>query len=49
MYMHIPVSVKIVYEVPLLPKILGVKHFYTNRERCEGFARYLCLGVPAWQ
>jgi hypothetical protein len=40
---HISVRVETVYELPLLPNILGMKHFYTNRERCEGFARYLWL------
>jgi len=43
MYIHISVRVETVYELPLLPKILRVKHLYINRERCEGFASYLLL------
>jgi len=34
-YIHISDCIEIVYELPLLPNNTAVKHFGTNRERCE--------------
>jgi hypothetical protein len=41
-YTHI--CVQTVHELPLLPNNNAVKHFYTNRERCEVLIGYLSLG-----
>ena len=32
------------YELPLVPNSTAVKHFYTNRERCDALTGYLSLG-----
>ena len=37
-----------VYELPLLANNTAVKHFYTNRDRCEVFG-CLSLGAPVWR
>jgi len=44
--LHIPISdtVQTVHELPLLPNNTALKHFYTNRERCEVLSGYLSLG-----
>ena len=42
-YMHICNREQTVYELPLLPNNTAVKHFYTNRERCEMLTGYLSL------
>jgi hypothetical protein len=44
--LHLSDRVDTVYELPLLPNsvIIRVKHFYTNRERCEVLTAYLSLG-----
>jgi hypothetical protein len=41
---HTSNCVQTVYELPLLPNNAAVKHFYTNRERCEVLTGYLSLG-----
>jgi hypothetical protein len=43
-YTHISECVQTVYELPLLPNKTAVKHFCTNRERCEVLTEYLSLG-----
>ena len=41
---HVSDTVQTVYELPLLPNNTVVKHFSTNRERCEVLTGYLSLG-----
>ena len=48
-YTHISDCVETVYELPLLPNNTAVKHFYTNRERCEVLTGYLSFGAPSWR
>ena len=43
-YIHISDCVQTVHELPLLRNNTVVKHFYTNRERCEVLIGYLSLG-----
>ena len=43
-HIHTSDCVQTVYELPLLPNNTAVKHFYTNRERCEVLTGYLSLG-----
>jgi hypothetical protein len=44
LYIHISDCVGTVYELRLVPNSTAVKHFYTNRERCEVLTGYLSLG-----
>jgi len=44
-YAHISDFVQTVYELPLTPNNTAVKHFYTNRERCEVLTGCLSLGT----
>jgi len=45
-YIYIKRERETVYELPL-PNSTAVKHFYTNRERCEALTGYLSLGCRA--
>ena len=44
-YIYISDCVQTVYELLLLLNNLQVKHFYTNRERCEVLTVYLSRGT----